>query len=54
MNELSTLPLWESYSFYRRLAKLTEKYFEDPENQKRFEEWKQQRQVENGELKMES
>lgn len=44
MKELSTLPLYDVHRFYRRIAKLTEKYFENPENQKRFEEWKKERE----------
>lgn len=38
MNELSTLPPYDANRFYRRISELAEKYFENPENQKRFEE----------------
>lgn len=44
MNELSTLPPYDVNRFYRRIAELTEKYFEISENQKRFEEWKKERE----------
>lgn len=42
MSELSTLPEFESRNFARWIAKATEKYFEDPEVQKRFEKWKKE------------
>lgn len=40
MNELETLPPYDADRFYRRIAELTEKYFENSENKKKFEEWK--------------
>lgn len=52
MSELETLPLREKYSFCKWLGKTVEKYFEDPEVQKRFEKWKEEkerRMMENGE-----
>lgn len=43
MNELETLPAYEARRFYREIARMTEKFFEDPENQKRFKEWQKQK-----------
>lgn len=43
MNEMLTLPPYEANSFYRRIAELAEKYFENPTNKKRFDEWKNER-----------
>lgn len=37
--DISTLPEWEMKSFARWLYKATEKYFEDPDVKRRFEEW---------------
>lgn len=51
MNELSTLPPYDANRFYRRIAELTEKYFEISENKKKFEEWKKQKGVKKNELK---
>lgn len=39
MENISTLPKYESLSFARWLAKATEEYFKDPEVQRRFAEW---------------
>lgn len=44
--DIMTLPEWEMKNFCRWLIKATEKYFEDPEVQKRFEEWKKERDAE--------
>ena len=40
---------FEFRHFMRWLAKATEKYFEDPEVQKRFEEWKKERDAKENE-----
>ena len=40
---IATLPEAEAKNFYRWVAKAAEKYFEDPEVQRRFEEWKRER-----------
>lgn len=40
INPMDTLPLFETKSFYRWVAKAVEKYFEDPTIQRRFEIWK--------------
>ena len=40
--ELETLPGWEMTYLCRSLAKMVEKYFEDPEVQKEFEEWEKE------------
>ena len=40
---IATLPEAEAKNFYRWVAKAAEKYFEDPEVQRRFEEWKKER-----------
>lgn len=45
MNELSTLPQYDANRFYKWIAKMTEMYFEIPENKKRFEEWKKEREA---------
>lgn len=42
MYELSTLPRYDANRFYRKIAELAEKYFEEPENKKRFEEWRRE------------
>lgn len=36
---------FEERRFYRYLIKAVEKYFEDPEVKKSFEEWKEERKV---------
>lgn len=43
MNEIETLPAYELKSFLRWVARATEKYFEDPEVQRRFESWQKER-----------
>ena len=45
MNELETMPEYEMRRFCRRIAELAEKYFEDPENQRRFEEWEKEQEL---------
>ena len=40
MSEIRTLPKWELENFCKYIAEATEKYMQDPENKKRFEEWK--------------
>lgn len=45
MNELETIPTYEMQSFCRQIAKLAEKYFEDPENKRRFEEWEKEQEL---------
>ena len=47
MSELSTMPEYEIRSFSRWLAKATEAYFKDPDVQRRFEEWKKEREQKN-------
>lgn len=39
MTPISTLPKYELDNFCRWLARATEKYFENPDVQKRFAEW---------------
>lgn len=46
MSELSTLPEYESRRFMRWLAKATEEYFKNPENQRKFEEWQKEQEKE--------
>jgi len=43
MNELSTLPTYEAKSFMLWVAEATERYFENPDVEKRFEKWKKER-----------
>lgn len=43
--DISTLPECEMRYFLRRLIRSVEKYFEDPEVQRRFEEWKREREL---------
>lgn len=43
--DVRTLPEWEFNSLARWIGRACEKYFEDPEVQKRFEEWKKQREL---------
>ena len=47
MSELSTMPEYEMKSFSRWLVKAVEKYFEDPDVQRRFEEWQKEEQRKN-------
>ena len=44
MELIRTLPTYEENSFALWIAKATEKYFENPEVKKRFEEWQKNRQ----------
>lgn len=41
--DVSTLPVYDRNRFFREIAKMTEKYFENPENKKKFEEWKRKK-----------
>lgn len=43
MNILDNLPEYEKNQFLRWIAEAAEEHFKDPENQKRFEEWKKSR-----------
>lgn len=43
MAEISTLPTYEINSFSRWVAKATLTYFENPDVQARFEEWKKEK-----------
>ena len=43
MSAIQTVPKREMKSFCRWVAQATEKYFENPEVQKRFEAWKKER-----------
>lgn len=45
MNELSTLPTYEAKSFMLWVAEATERYFENPDVKRRFEEWKKEREL---------
>ena len=40
---ITTLPTFEKNSFARWVADATEKYFENPEVQERFEKWKSEK-----------
>lgn len=40
--EIETLPEWEQMSFARWIARTVEKYFEDPDVQKRFKKWQEE------------
>jgi len=42
--DIKTLPKWEFENFCRYIANATEEYMKDPENQKRFQEWKAERE----------
>lgn len=42
--DIKTLPKWEFESFCRYIAEATEEYMKDPENQKRFQKWKAERE----------
>lgn len=41
---IATLPEAEAKIFYRWVAKAAEKYFENPDVKRRFEEWKKERE----------
>ena len=43
MASITTLPTYETKSFARWVAQATEKYFENEEVQKRFENWKNEK-----------
>lgn len=45
MAEIKNLPAYEAKSFARWVAEATEKYFENPEVKKRFEEWKKEQEL---------
>ena len=42
MNVLEELPAYEAHSFSKWVARAVVKYFEDPENKRRFEEWQKE------------
>ena len=44
MSDISTLPTYEMNSFARWVAKATLKYFENPDVQERFEQWKKEKE----------
>lgn len=44
MAAISTLPKYETNSFARWVAEATERYFENPDVKRRFEEWKKERE----------
>lgn len=47
---IETLPAWEANNFYSKIAHMAERYFNIPENQRKFEEWlKKKKGNENGE-----
>lgn len=46
MKEIETLPSCDMKSFARWLTKTVELYFENPENQRRFEEWQREKRKE--------
>ena len=43
MSEISTLPEYELNHFALWVARAAEKYFNDPENKRRLEEWKKEK-----------
>lgn len=43
MNILENLPEYEKKQFIRWVAEAAQEHFKDPENQRRFEEWKKSR-----------
>lgn len=45
MAAISTLPKYETNSFARWVADATERYFENPDVKRRFEEWKKEREL---------
>ena len=45
MANISTLPTYETKSFALWVAHTAETYFENPENLKRFEAWKKEREL---------
>lgn len=44
---ITTLPTFEKNSFARWVADATERYFENPDVQKRFEKWKSEKAVQD-------
>jgi len=48
MGAIQSLPTYEMNSFARWVAKATEQYFKNPEVQKRFEQWKREREEKSG------
>jgi len=44
MAAISTLPTYETNSFARWVAEATERYFENPDVKRRFENWKKERE----------
>ena len=42
--DIRTLPKWEFNNFCEYIIQATEEYMKDPENQKRFKEWKAERE----------
>lgn len=44
--DIETLPGWEKSYLFGKVAELAEKYFENPENQRRFEEWLKEKKKE--------
>ena len=47
MSELSTVPGYELGYFARKIAKMMDSFYENPENEKRFEEWERQENAKN-------
>ena len=43
INILESLPEYEKKQFIRWIAEAAQEHFKDPENQRRFEEWKKSR-----------
>lgn len=43
MSAIKTLPTYEAQSFISWVAEATERYFENPDVKRRFEEWKKER-----------
>ena len=42
--DIKTLPKWEFDNLCRYIVNATREYMKDPENQKRFEKWKAERE----------
>lgn len=42
--DIKTLPKWEFDNFCRYIVEATREYMKDPENQKRYEKWKAERE----------
>lgn len=43
MSAIKTLPTYEAQSFISWVAEATERYFENPDVKRRFEDWKKER-----------